>query len=78
MDPDVTGRFGWSNTALVLGIVVVLLAFPITRIIRDRPEDYGLLPDGESPSEPVGKPGNLKDVTPVDTFDFNPLSSFKN
>ena len=77
VDPDVTGRFGWSNTALVLGIVVVLLAFPITRIIRDRPEDYGLLPDGESPSEPVGKPGNLKDVTPVDTFDFTVSQALK-
>ena len=77
VDPDVTGRFGWSNTALVLGIVVVLLAFPITRIIRDRPEDYGLLPDGESPSEPVGKLGNLKDVTPVDTFDFTVSQALK-
>jgi len=70
VDPDVAGRFGWSSTALVLGIVIVLLAFPITRIIRDRPEDYGLLPDGESSSEPVDKLGNLKDATNVDTIDF--------
>jgi len=70
VDPDVTSRFGWSNTALVLGIVVVVLAFPITRIIRDRPEDYGLLPDGESPSESLGKPGNTKDFLSVSNFDF--------
>ena len=51
MDPDFPGRFGWSNTSLVLGIVLILVAFPITRLIRNKPEEYGLLPDGDTPEE---------------------------
>ena len=51
MDPEFPERFGWSNTSLVLGIVVLIVAFPLTRLIRNRPEDYGLLPDGDTPEE---------------------------
>ena len=51
MDPDFPERFGWSNTSLVLGIVLILVAFPITRLIRNKPEEYGLLPDGDTPEE---------------------------
>ena len=44
-------HFGWSTTALWIGIVFLALAFPITRFIRERPEDYAELPDGDpSPS----------------------------
>jgi MFS family permease len=44
-------HFGWSTTALWIGIVFLALAFPITRFIRERPEDYAERPDGDpSPS----------------------------
>lgn len=49
VDPDFPQRPGWSSTALLLGIVILIIAFPLTRLIRNRPEDYGLLPDGDSP-----------------------------
>ena len=48
IDPDFD-RLGWSLTAALLGIVVLMLALPLSRLIRDRPEDYGLLPDGDTP-----------------------------
>ena len=47
IDPEQPGRLGWSNAAQVIGIVVLVLAFPISKMVRTRPEDYGLLPDGE-------------------------------
>ena len=40
---------GWRDTFMFFGIVVLLIAFPFTRLIRNRPEDYGLLPDGDQP-----------------------------
>ena len=44
-------HFGWSTTALWIGIVFLALAFPISRFIRERPEDYAERPDGDpSPS----------------------------
>ena len=55
VDPDMPDRLGWSATALILGIVIFGIAFPLTRLLRNRPEDYGLLPDGDA--EVVLKPG---------------------
>ena len=48
VDPDFPSRPGWSQTAFVLGIIGLAVEFPITRLLRNRPEDYGLLPDGDT------------------------------
>ena len=52
IDPD-QDRLGWSLTATVLGIFALAIAFPITRLIRNRPQDYGLRPDGDPPARAV-------------------------
>ncbi len=44
VSPD---HLGWRVTALGLGLLFLTLAVPVSRVIRDRPEDYGLLPDGD-------------------------------
>ena len=49
IDP-VHDRIGWSVTVIIIGGAVLVLAFPLTRLIRNRPEDYGLLPDGDRPA----------------------------
>lgn len=48
IDPNY-GHLGWSLTASILGIFFLVIAFPISRLIRNRPEDYGLHPDGDTP-----------------------------
>ena len=48
INPD-QDRWGWQLTALALGIFTLLVAAPLSRMIRDRPEDYNLLPDGVPP-----------------------------
>lgn len=40
------GQIGWRPTALVAGLVVCALTLPAVAIIRSRPEDMGLEPDG--------------------------------
>ena len=52
VDPGQT-RLGWQMTALILGIVTLVLAFPLTRLIRNRPQEYGQLPDGDSREPPA-------------------------
>ena len=37
---------GWSRTALIFGIFFLVIAFPVKKAIRNRPQDDGLLPDG--------------------------------
>ena len=44
-------NYGWRMTAVVAGIAVWVLAIPLAMVMRTRPEDYGLLPDGDRPSE---------------------------
>ena len=46
IDPDEPGRLGWRLTAAGIGVVLIGLAWPVSRLIRNRPEEYGLLPDG--------------------------------
>ena len=48
IDPEQT-RLGWQLTALILGIFTLIIAFPLTRLIRNRPQDYGQRPDGDAP-----------------------------
>lgn len=50
VDPE-QDNFGWSMTALTLGVVTLVMVIPISRLIRNRPEDYGLLPDGDEPRD---------------------------
>ena len=45
-------NYGWSTTALWIGVMFLAVAWPMSRFIRDRPEDYGQHPDGEAPSNP--------------------------
>ena len=49
-------RMGWQLTALILGIFTLVVAFPLTRLIRNRPQDYGQLPDGDLPDVPPAAP----------------------
>ena len=42
---------GWEGVAFILAIVILAVALPLSFIIRNRPEDYGMLPDGERPED---------------------------
>ena len=47
-DPNISERYGWRASALFIGLLIMALAFPISRLVRNRPEDLGLNPDGDS------------------------------
>ncbi|MQF48294.1 MFS transporter [SAR202 cluster bacterium AC-647-N09_OGT_505m] len=38
--------YGWRPTVAIIGILVWIMAIPVSSVLRDRPEDYGLQPDG--------------------------------
>ena len=73
--------YGWRSSALVFALIVWALIIPITMVLRDRPEDYGLLPDGaeatvlqENPSSDhdaaVGQGAATQDVPGDDDDDM--------
>jgi OFA family oxalate/formate antiporter-like MFS transporter len=42
---------GWRTTLIVLGLGMWILGIPLSFVIRNRPEQYGYLPDGEESSD---------------------------
>ena len=46
VDPD---HLGWRATAFWIGVIFLVTAWPLSRLIRDRPEQYGQLPAGDTP-----------------------------
>jgi MFS family permease len=51
--------FGWRNAFLYLGIGAWAIGIPLSFVIRNSPEQYGLLPDGEVRSD--GEASNSPD-----------------
>ena len=49
IDPDIPGRPGWRWTAAAIGIFLIVLAAPLSRLVRNNPEEYGQHPDGRAP-----------------------------
>ncbi len=46
----ITLHFGWKTSFVVIGTMVWLIALPVVFfVIKDRPEEMGLLPDGRAP-----------------------------
>jgi MFS family permease len=45
--------YQWRMTLIILGLGMLALGIPLSLIIRDRPEHYGYLIDGEASSLPV-------------------------
>ena len=51
--------FGWREMLMATGIGFWVIGFPATLVMRKRPEDYGMVPDG-SPGEDQPKTGERK------------------
>ena len=57
-DPNISERFGWRTCALFIGIVTMALAFPLSQLVRNRPAELGLVPDGDPPVPVATSPTN--------------------
>ena len=65
------GHLGWSATALWIGVVFLAVAWPISRLIRERPEDFGQLPDGDPDPNLREEPKETGNSLNVDTLAGN-------
>ena len=48
---ELISAFGWQTSWVILGLGLLVLVIPAAFVMRRRPEDYGLLPDGEEEVE---------------------------
>ena len=63
--------FGWRNGMAIMGIGVFVLCIPLSLIVRGRPEQYGLLPDGDGAVDRAAvKKEGTKDKKKGDTVSF--------
>ena len=64
-------NIGWRDTLLYTGIFVCLLILPMALILRSKPEDLGLLPDGDvSPAEAASGSGLSRARARMGTQEF--------
>jgi len=45
--------YGWRTTLIILGLGMWILGIPLSFVIRNKPEQYGYLPDGKVWREPM-------------------------
>jgi len=53
--------FGWRYTAFGSGVVAILIGYPLARLIRNKPEEYGQFIDGVSKSESLETQSQIND-----------------
>ncbi|MBI2166595.1 MAG: MFS transporter [Chloroflexi bacterium] len=39
-------RLGWQTTAIIVGVIIIVVVVPLAQVFRRSPESMGLLPDG--------------------------------
>jgi len=64
---------GWREAALIIGIIVWSVGYPMASLMRRRPEDYGLLPDGV---QETGDTDKVNSSQPTDEIDFTVREAF--
>jgi MFS family permease len=58
----IIGRDGWRASCWAMGLLVLFVIGPLTLLVRRRPEDIGLLPDGASETAGAGKTHRTSNV----------------
>ena len=57
--------YGWRSAVVALGIGTWIICIPLALVFRDRPEQYGLLPDGDTAPAAPQADTRVKDKAPV-------------
>lgn len=53
--------FGWRDALAIMAVVIWATGIPLAMLVRRRPEDYGLVPDGEPAPAPAA---SAEDISP--------------
>ena len=79
-------RYGWRTSLVIAGIGMWAIGFPLSFVFKDRPERYGLLPDGDTKedatawqstfSEKAGK-ANEEVPKPVEEAEFTAMEAIR-
>ena len=62
--------FGWRPTAFASGVLILVLGFPLSLVMRRRPEDYGERVDGEPAPQPAKETSGAAPQSEIAAPDF--------
>lgn len=62
---------GWSNTSLVIALTMPLIIFMVVKVIKNSPEEVGLLPDGIVETSSQFQSQTLDKPSPKNSLDFS-------
>ena len=72
---------GWRAVAMVSGIGLLTVVWPLVFTVRHRPEDVGLLPDGDKPNEitsgEIDEDGSTSNPSFVEEVEYTISEAFK-
>jgi len=60
-------QYGWRTALIILGLGMWAIGIPLSLIVRDRPEPYGLLPDGEVAPKGLGPLEKVENAKATET-----------
>ena len=69
--------YGWRATAVFIGLLILLLGFPLTAMMRHKPQPYGYLPDGDDPDRFGDSSSEGRSSDNEETADFTPMQALK-
>ncbi len=61
---------GWRATAVISGLIIMVVGLPLVQLIRSNPEDYGYLPDGVKPGE-MDQPSGVRAESTKNEVNFS-------
>lgn len=62
--------YGWRTTTLISAAIILVVGLPLASVLRERPSDMGLFPDGEDPSTRPANAPLSRHAGPPGTRDF--------
>ena len=54
------GSYGWRETAFILGVGMLVVGIPLATLVRSKPSDLGLHPDGDSDAQVAALPAPVE------------------
>ena len=60
--------FGWRPTAFASGVIIIIVGFPLSLVMRRRPEDFGERVDGDPAPEPPSASATAEPAPPTRDF----------
>ena len=72
---EIIGAFGWRSALVIAGVTIWVVGLPLAFIVRDRPEDHGLLPDGAKPQAADANGSSEATSAAAPSPEFSPMEA---